>query len=187
MIDVTDYAYTGNFSEGLASVAQTIQQDAKDVKKIGFINREGKLVIPLEYDRVGEFSEGLAAVAVGWNHPTFVPKGQKYIPAKWGYIDKTGKRVIEFQYWWANPFSEGLARVKLEEGRKPAVIDRQGKVVIPPKFDSVGSFHNGLASVTLGDRWEEYEAPGITEGRRLVPGKMGYIDKSGQYVWDSTE
>ncbi len=187
VIDVTRYTYTGHFSEGLASVAEVVGRGGKQVKKIGFINREGKVVIPPAYDRVGEFSEGLCPVAVGWNHPTFVPKGQEYVPAKWGYIDKKGRVIIELKYWWAHPFREGLATVKLEESGKAAFVDATGRVVIPPKFDSVGSFENGLAKVTQGDRWEEYEAPGITQGRRLVSGKMAYMDKSGKFVWEAAE
>ena len=143
-------------------------------------------MVATAYDRVDEFSEGLAAVAVGWNHPSFVPQGMKYVPAKWGYIDKAGTVVISPQYWWVGPFSEGLAFVELEEGGKKGYIDREGKIVVRPQFDSARSFQHGLARVTLGDRWEEYETP-TGKGRRLVPGKMGYINKVGDYVWGPTE
>ena len=187
VIDVTHYDYTGDFSDGLASASEVVERGGKGVTKKGFIDREGKIVIPFVYDRVGKFSEGLCAVAVGWNDATFVPKGQEYVPAKWAYIDKKGKVIIELKFWWANPFREGLATVKLEEGGNLAIIDREGNVVIPPKYDSLGSFENGLGRVTQGDRWEEYEAPGITGGRRLVRGKMAYVDKSGKFVWEAEE
>ncbi|EAI9641912.1 WG repeat-containing protein, partial [Campylobacter coli] len=42
-------------------------------------------------------------------------------------------------------------------------IDRSGKFVIKPKFDSVGKFSEGLAGVKLN-------------------GKYGFIDKSGKFV-----
>jgi len=47
----------------------------------GFIDKTGKLVIPLVYDWVWDFSEGLAVV---------VQNG------KCGFIDKTGEVVIPF-------------------------------------------------------------------------------------------
>ena len=51
--------------------------------KYGFINRSGKLVIPLEYDNIREFEGELAPVAK---------------QGKWGYIDKSGEEVISLLY-----------------------------------------------------------------------------------------
>ena len=47
-----DYVYV--FSEGLAPVSKG--------GKWGFVDKEGRLVIPLEYDDVGYFDEGLVGV-----------------------------------------------------------------------------------------------------------------------------
>ena len=41
--------------------------------------------------------------------------------------------------------------------------DLSGKVVIPPQFDDVGYFSEGLAPVRIGEKW-------------------GYIDKTGKIV-----
>lgn len=51
--------------------------------KEGYIDRTGKIVIPLKFDGARNFSEGLAAVKV---------------EDKWGFIDETGKVVIEPQF-----------------------------------------------------------------------------------------
>ena len=56
-----------SFSEGLAPV--------KLKGKWGYIDRNGALIIPAQYDDAGGFSEGLAPVKL---------KG------KWGYIDRNG-------------------------------------------------------------------------------------------------
>ncbi|ECL9187919.1 WG repeat-containing protein, partial [Campylobacter coli] len=58
-------------------------------------------------------------------------------------------------------FSEGLASVGLNG--KIGLIDKSGKFVIKPKFDSIWSFREGLAKVGLN-------------------GKYGLIDKSGKIV-----
>lgn len=52
---------------------------------------------------------------------------------------------------------------------KVGYIDKTGKLVIQPQFDSPFqlSFQEGLALVTIG-------------------GKGGYIDKAGQYIWAPT-
>ena len=48
------YDYVGIFGKGLARVR-------KD-DKYGFVNKQGKVVIPLKYDYVGYFSKGLVNV-----------------------------------------------------------------------------------------------------------------------------
>ena len=182
VLDVTSFHNTGNFSEGLASVTEPFNRG----RKIGFINREGQVIVAPAYDRVRGFSEGLAAVAIGWNDPSFVPKGLDYVPAKWGYIDRKGKLVIELKYWWVGSFSQGLAWVELEKGGKRGFINQAGELVIQPRFDTTGDFRNGLACVSMDNRWERYETP-HGQGIRRVRGRIGYIDHAGEYVWTPTE
>ncbi|WP_161768763.1 WG repeat-containing protein, partial [Picosynechococcus sp. NKBG042902] len=62
--------------------------------RLGYINKEGMIVINPQFDQIRPFSEGLAAVRVG---------------DRWGYIDKEGTMVINPQFDSAEPFSEGLA------------------------------------------------------------------------------
>ena len=108
----------GSFREGLAPVELF---GLYDNGKWGFIDKEGKEVIPIKYDWVENFSEGLAPV--------------KLLNGKWGYIDKEGKVVIPIKYDDAWPFREGLALVKLNG--KWSYIDKEGKVVIPIKYEDV--------------------------------------------------
>ena len=71
--------------------------DVKKDGKYGYIDKEGHVVIPFEYDYAEDFSEGLAQVR----------KDGKY-----GFIDKEGHVVIPFEYDDAEDFSEGLAHVE---------------------------------------------------------------------------
>ena len=85
----------------------------------GYIDREGKEVIPLIYDGAFNFSEGLARVAIE-------DSGKE----KCGYIDTTGKEVIPLIYDGAYSFSEGLAMVGMEDSEgdiKWGYIDMTGK------------------------------------------------------------
>jgi hypothetical protein len=132
----------------------------------GFINRRGKVLIPLCFDTVGDFSQGVARFERDGN---------------WGYIDTKGAVVIEPKFPWAGEFSEGLAKVQVSgsslgiDGRW-GFIDKIGNVVIPPPYKEEmgeksnigssgtdGSFHDGLAKVELN-------------------GKTGYIDRTGKLV-----
>lgn len=80
--------------------------------KWGFVDRSGRLVIPLEFLDAGDFSEGLAAVNVGKANTSMCGK-----PLNYGYIDKTGAFVIKPQFAGAASFRNGRARVSVGEIR----------------------------------------------------------------------
>jgi hypothetical protein len=131
------------------------------VKRIGFINNAGKLVI--DYDRlpkstvlVGEFHEGRAAIFFNREGP----------PGSFahdiGFIDESGNMVIPPRFHLARDFSEGLAYVIGDEFR--GFIDLQGKPVIKTDNNNTRDFHEGLAAVS-SER-----------------GLWGYVDRSGKTV-----
>jgi len=82
--------------------------------KYGFVDKQGKEVIPYKYEYVGSFSEGLAKA--------------KY-NGKFGFIDEAGKVIIPFTHEYAVSFSEGLAIVHNNE--KYGCIDKTGAAIIP--------------------------------------------------------
>ncbi len=118
------------FSEGLAAVTPNFSRD-----RWGYIDRSGKLAIPLQFSRAGEFRHGLAMVGF----------------RKHGFLDLEGKTIIAEDFERAHGFSEGLAAVMV--GGEWGFIDPQGKAVIQPQFEEVRSFSDGLAGVRLGGEW----------------------------------
>jgi hypothetical protein len=133
-------------------------------KKWGYINRRGEVVIKPRFEYAHEFSEGLAHV--------FTEKGV-------GCIDEHGKLLFILAYNpdlidWIDPFKEGLAAFSVNH--KCGFFDRQGKVVIPPKFDHTYGFSEGRAAVLAGAKWLRFPEPTPTDG------KWGFIDKTGRLV-----
>ncbi|WP_375492617.1 WG repeat-containing protein [uncultured Nostoc sp.] len=143
-------------------------------QKYGFIDKNGKEVIPVQFDINGSsldlgniwadinfgeistsgvygFSEGLAMVEIG---------------GKIGYIDRTAKIIINPQFENGRQFIDGLAPVKI--GKKWGYIQKDGKFIINPQFDKAGYFKEGLAPVALGDSPDKL--------------KYGFIDKDGKFV-----
>lgn len=98
--------------------------------KIGYIDKEGKVILPAIYPGGGEFSEGLAPVRL---------KG------RYGFIDGTGRFVISPKFDWAESFVNGLAIV-YEEGH-PYYIDHTGNSPFPCNYSAISSFSHGLARV----------------------------------------
>src|SRR5947209_3363006 len=81
--------------------------------RMGFVNLQGKVVIPTKFRKVGKFSEGLAAAR---------------LEGFYGYIDHSGNYVIPPIYDYAEEFSEGRAAVYNSNGDS-SFIDRKGKVI----------------------------------------------------------
>ena len=100
--DVYGYDYISCLSEGLAVVGKN--------DKSGFVDKTGKVVIPLIYDGAWWFSEGLAEVDKN---------------GKRGFIDKTGKVAIPLIYDDAYHFNNGEAEVGVDDER--FYIDKEGR------------------------------------------------------------
>lgn len=81
--------------------------------KMGYINKKGKVVIPIKYDEAYIFQEGMAWVKI---------KG------KYGFIDTNGRGIIKVKYDYASSFYNGLAYV--EKNGKAYYINKKGKIVI---------------------------------------------------------
>jgi len=92
--------------------------------KKGFIDVNGKIVIPTIYDDAQYYSEGLIAVR------------KKKL---WGFIQKNGKMAIDFQFDAVYPFSGRYSKVK-KKG-KWGLIDKEGKFILPANFDQLQDFN----------------------------------------------
>ena len=98
--------------------------------KWGFMNIEGKEVIPPQYQKIRRYSQGLAAVAIN---------------GQWGFIDHKGNFILKPKFEDASSFSENLAAVKING--KWGFVNQKGKFLIPPQFDNALPFHKGVAPV----------------------------------------
>lgn len=175
------FTYADRFAEGFAIVG--------DGEHFGFINKRGKLVVPLKLDGALRFSEGLAAVMVN---------------GRCGFINVTGELVIPMRYEQVRSFSDGLAAVRLPPGPdRPAVVgyvNRNGNWAVRDdagRFDELDRFSDGMARVRVGDRWGYIDRsmklaiePAYEDARDFVngsaavkiDGRWGYINKRGRVV-----
>lgn len=196
------YDYVGSFRDGMAVVIRD--------KMVGYINSEGKEVIPCQFkyvtDEGGEsgefplvrsFSEGLVAVCNFYGESGCsiynLPNNNGDDGIRWGYADKTGKVVIPIQYTRAGDFHGGVAIVGT--GRDDLrLIDKTGKDItdqytiheglIVDADGQIIAYQNGAADYSYCGSSHNYVFP--SEGD-LILKQNGYpphsfIDRSGNEV-----
>ena len=166
------------FKSGLAMI--------KVGEKWGYMNTEGKMVIPAKYDDANDFNDGYASAKSGDKYFVVDTKGtEKPVDAsgitevrtfsegmapyrasdkKFGFIGSDGKVAIPAQYQTVGYFQNGLAWAKGADG-KLGYVNSKGEWVIKPQFDAGKEFdkESGLARVKSGD-------------------KLAYVSKSGEMV-----
>ena len=177
---------------------------------LAYFDRTGKKISPpLGYGpKNHSFSEGLVPVEI---------KG------KTGFMDRAGQLTIEPQFEDAEDFSEGLAPVKVRSeettwcprdemgGRqgftmKWGYVDKTGKMIIAPQFESAAPFSEGLAEIHQCERSFFIDKTGKT----VISGdfqyassffgglarvdtltrnglRAGYIDKTGKTIWQESK
>jgi hypothetical protein len=133
-------------------------------QKWGYINNQGKLTIPADFDFVWSFSQnralikqdGLLGIIDEQGKWIMRPEIKGYtLPmtegtfllvenGKYKFLDKNGNQLTQ-SFDQAFQIQEGLAAVKYSG--KWGYIDRTGNVVISFQYDHANSFSEGLAQV----------------------------------------
>lgn len=179
---VYDYAY--DFYSSHPQEAVVKQND-----KFGVINPDGEFVLPLEYDKVDIDAPNVFRVKDG-DYCGIIDKERRVLfPFKYrdlgafnkdniayaaneknlyGYVDRNGNVIVPFAYKRARSFDGNYAEVSTGWG-SVGVINKQGKIVVPLRYESVMIHWDETAEVRIDDRL----------GRRYLCGlydlKNGYV------------
>ena len=155
------YKRIGEFHDGLAPFNTNLYgMNFQGMEpRCGYIDTEGREVLPAKWDDAGEFSEMRAPVM------RFGVNSEDFYDARWGYIATNGQLVVPFKYHEAYPFSCGLARVFVK-GLGYGYINRKGEEVVPCKYQEAEDFHDFTAKVKQYDRVMTIDDKGqIVEGQ----------------------
>lgn len=157
-----------------------------------YMNKYGQCVIHTPYTNGTAFAEGVAKLWNGKESLYIDTLGKKIlsIPIYWGYCDEPSEGLISVRtdsavyyldrqnmdlnkpvlvkptsnkYLYAQ-FKNGFALVYDPISRKYAFMDKYGKLIIPPIYEYMSDFSEGLSAV------------------RNSGGKFGFIDTSGKIV-----
>jgi len=132
MVVTPQYPFVTRFSEGLAAVCTG---DCSSSPKLphahGYVDRDGKVVIALQFGDARIFKETLAAVCIG---ECGIDRQGNW-DGKWGFINHAGNFVINPQYDRVEDFTaSGTAQVTLGRGQdaKVGYVDKVGKTIWAP-------------------------------------------------------
>lgn len=145
------YSFIGSYEKGRALFGEALD-DGQYL--YGYLDRQGKEVVPAKFLTANEFQDDKAVVQL----PSH----------EYALINRNGKVVHEYPYPFVGNLGEGLLAFKETEDGKFGYIDVKGTIVIQPKFSSALPFEHGRAVVNLArDYGSEY----------------GLIDKEGKLIY----
>lgn len=164
------YAYAQPFVNGYAVVGKELNG------KRGLIDREGRLVVPIQYDGVNDVHNGLAVVYR--TEARGDSTGRKRY--KWGAVNEKGEVVIPLKYGnLGTEFREGKTR--FNNGHLFGYLSSEGEVVIQPQYRFARNFRGDRAPVlTFQENGDGLKWGLINEkGELIVPAVFDYIDTRG--------
>ncbi|MBQ7280815.1 MAG: WG repeat-containing protein [Bacteroidales bacterium] len=149
------YRYIDGFEDGMSLVTRRCNINGTSKELMGFIDHSGNEVVETIYDKVHNYSEGRACVHRKHN-------GHKVSLV----INREGEAVMDLTQFSSHGlrYADGMIDIAItdsETGEKRfGFADRMGRIAIPPKYDQVDDFSEGLAVVKRN-------------------GCYGYVDKVG--------
>ncbi|MBQ2541326.1 MAG: WG repeat-containing protein, partial [Paludibacteraceae bacterium] len=157
---------------------------SEDDKEYGYLDKDGKVVIPEQFAGAAAFADGIAVVAdknarygvidkkgnflIDYQKKSLSNLGEGRVAfynsstSKYGVWDKNGNEIISAKYDDIEPFTCGLALV--EKNGKGGFISPKGEEVIPCRYASSGFFYDDVAWVrkSSDSRWEIINKKGET-------------------------
>lgn len=167
LISPLAYEEVGQFSEGLVQI--------KLSGKIGYINKEGKLVISTVYDNVDALPRPYDTVLGQYIIPDLNEMGEGDVPMdpeEEDYVfvncfKETKSLNLDPVYTNSiGDFAGGLANVAI--GEKVGSIDKNGKIIIPFVYDYITPFRNGLAVAVTKISDEEFNAVLLSKSGQTI-------------------
>ena len=152
------FSSVDKFTNGMARV----QAKSDSMGKYGFLNENGVLVVPCQYNNAGDFCDGYALVQPKYGDP-------------WSIIDKAGNvtATIDKDKKPSNA-GNGCFRVESRESGRTryGFVDYTGKEIVPCKYAEVKDFSGGVAPVrNFENKWGFVN----TDGTEIVPCKYSWV------------
>ncbi len=144
----------------------------------GYVDKQGREVIPCQYDTAYPFREnGLAYVKQN---------------RKWGIIDRTGAVVVPFQ-WDVLDLQSNCDYDRVKKDGKYGLVGNDGQILIPALYDTLYPNHRGYSKVEKDGLWGVISHQGDVwvpvrfTGLRVMSPDRYFVEENGKWgIWDRT-
>lgn len=143
------YNFISMYQEGRAMCSN---QDSDGNFRYGYLNKQGKEVIPLQYETASDFHDGLAVV-----------KMNSYFLL----IDRDGHTIHSYNYSFVGNYGDKLLAFRKDEQTPFGYVNTWGDVIIQPQFSGAQAFENGRAVINASQDYGN---------------KYGLIDRHGTFI-----
>lgn len=150
ILTIKAYSYISEYKEG-RTVASYSCSDGKSL--YGYLDMEGKEIIPLNYEYASDFNGGKALVKLEKNN--------------FALIDIDGNILQHFNYLLVEGPNDGLLSFKANMDSLFGYMDEEANIMIQPKFYQAMPFAEERAVINMSKDYTN---------------KFGLIDKAGEYI-----
>jgi len=144
--------------------------------KWGFLDKEGNIAVPFEYDYTGEFEDGYATVTLKKKQGVMNDSRQIIVPIKFDHVRiETSKGMFSHYFITENVGLKGLYATFFKTDASSSNSDDSNdffanmitfeiKEVCAPKYNSISSAGDGIWEITLND----LEGRMNSEGKEII-------------------
>lgn len=157
------YQYLNALREGRALFAKDMEGTGY---RYGYLDRNGREVIPAQYEDAHDFQGGKALV--------------KLRPGAFALIGKEAEIHHSYEYPFVGSPGEGLLPYQATENGPYGYIGENGQTVIAPSFTSALPFFEGRAVVNTAQNYESSYGLIDTGGRFVIPSGYQEIQQLGE-------
>ena len=143
--------------------------------KMGYINKNGKVLIKPKYNMAWDFKNGRVLVKTESNENLI--------------IDKSGKIINKLKYEDVTPDEKNETFLFANEDNLFGFLDEEGEVLIEPRFKNSSSFKDGMAIVSIDKDSSEIGKMGVInkEGKFLIKPDFTYISYLGEGLFEASK
>lgn len=145
------------FLHYMPCLCQEIKIQTDEKGRCGYVDQQGKVIVPCKYETAFPFSDGVGKVG----------KGDKY-----GLVDVSGKEILPVKYDEIISWGNELYRIK--SGDNYGLISNTGTMLLKPKYSFISRPNcYGKALITTGGKVKKSIISGA---------KMGLINADGKVI-----
>lgn len=145
----------------LPMTAQNLSIHVDKKGKVGFVNKDGSVVIPCKYESATPFVDGVSIVTVS---------------GKSGIIDEQGTQLLPLKYTQIQPWTDELYLIK--NGKTVGLANHRGTVVLPVIYSNISKPNcYGKALITQGGK-----ATVVDKKTYMAAAKYGVINAQGEVL-----